>query len=271
MSAVALLSDVICQRARVSVLALSNDPDFSALLNCGLLRKVGVVDSFACMECEEPHAAEVLFEAGEYGYFCPELGFIHLSRQQIAGIESDLPPLIARLASAFGCTRRKATPVHGTTWRIGAVKTDHGDIAIYFHPRLRDEGDSLALADALSREVVSKWRLVVTAGGRLPVSGAVTLTLSELVELSPDAQRLIPVADPSVIVGVPVSTKTGAPNRFGDRLMALIRSRITSGASLPGRNAEAKAVLALLQREHPSSEVPSLPTVRAYVSKARSG
>lgn len=270
MSAVDLLGNVICHGGKVRVAALGQDRDVRALLSCGLLREAGVVSSVVCMDCENAHAAEVIFGEGAYGYFCPDIGFVTLERPDIAAVEPDLPALIEHLAEVLACARRKATPVLGYTWRIGAVKTDHGDITLYFHPRLRDAEDARSLADALSREIASAWRIVVTACGQLPVSGAATLALAELVTLSPTGKSLDPAVDLHTIVGVPASAKTGAPNRFREKCMTLIKSRLRTGQAMSGRNEEAKEVHALLKADL-GSDAPSLPTVKAYVTKARSG
>lgn len=270
MSAIDLLGDIICQGGKVDIAGLGQKQDVRTLFNCGLLREAGVVASIVCTDCEDPHASEVIFDESDYGHFCHHLGFVRLDRLNISAAEPDLTKLIEHLAETFSCTRRKVTPVHGKTWRIGSVKTDHGDITLYFHPRLGDEGDARALADALSREMASTWRIIVTACGRLPVSGALTVTLSELVELSPQMTSLIPAKDLHTIVGVPTTSKTGAPNRHGFKCMNLIRSRIVSGTALDGRNEEAKAVHALLKADF-GSDAPSLPTVKTYVTKARSG
>lgn len=270
MSAAELLGKVICHGGKVCVATLGHDRDVRTLLSYRLLREAGVVSSVVCMDCENAHAAEVIFDDCAYGYFCPDLGFVNLERQDIAAVEPDLPALIEQLAETFACVRRKTTPVYGNTWRIGAVKTDHGDITLYFHPRLRDAEDARELADALSREIASAWRIVVTACGRLPVSGAATLALVELVTLSPTGKSLDPAVDLHAIVGVPASAKTGAPNRFREKCMTLIKSRLRTGQAMSGRNEEAKAVHALLKVDL-GSDAPSLPTVKAYVTKARSG
>lgn len=270
MSAVDLLANVICHGGKVCAATLGQDRNIRALLASGLLREAGVVSSVVCMDCENAHAAAVIFDEGKYGYFCPDLGFVKLERPDIEAVEPDLPALIEQLAEAFACARRKTTPVHGDAWRIGAVRTDHGDITLYFHPRLRDAEDARELADALSREIASAWRIVVTACGQLPVSGAATLALDELVTLSPKGTSLDPAVDLHTIVGVPASPKTGAPNRFREMCLELIGSRIVSGTALIGRNEEAKAVLSLLKHDL-GPNAPSLPTVKAYVTEARSG
>lgn len=270
MSAVDVLARVISEGAKVSITSLRQPEYVRALLKFGLFRECGVMGAVVCTDCEEPHAAEVIFDAGEYGHFCPTLGFTHLARTDIAAVEVNLPSLIENLADAFACTRRKHTPVYGNTWRIGAVKTDYGDVMLYFHPRLNDGNDALDLADGLSREMGSKWRLVVTAEGRLPIGCVKTTTLGEIVIFSEDGEGFVPMVDPREIVGVPASPKTGAPNRFGERITALIRSRIATGTALSGRNAEAKAVLALIKQDF-GPDVPTLPTVKYYVTKARAG
>ena len=268
MSAVDLLSDVICHGGKVCAATLGSEKELAVLLSCGLLRKAGVVSSVICMECENAHASQVIFDEGAYGHFCPDSGFVTLERRDIAAVEPELPALIEHLAEAFACTRRKAAPVHGNTWRIGAMKTDHGDITLYFHPRLRDAEDARELSDALSREIASAWRIIVTACGQLPVSGAATLALVELVALSPTGKSLARAVDLQTIAGVPALSKSGAPNRFGEKCLTLIRSRIASGAALPGRNAEAKAVLSLLAQDL-GADAPSLVTVQRYVTEVR--
>ncbi|WP_417729551.1 hypothetical protein [Roseovarius sp.] len=270
MSAVDFLAGIIAAGAKVSVASLAHPELVRSLLKQGLLRDAGVMGSVVCVDCEEPHAAEVVFDTDEYGHICPTLGLISRARDDIAAVDVSLPSLITSLADAFDCTRRKATPIHGNTWRVGAVHTDHGDVMIYFHPRLSDEIDARNLTDALSREVTSKWRLIITAEGRLPISGAATATLCEIASSPEDGEGLVSIVDPREIVSVPAAPKTGAPNRFGETIMALIRSRIETGTALPGRNEEAKAVLALIERD-PGSDVPTLPTVKSYVTKARSG
>ena len=270
MSAVDFLAKVICHGGKACAATLGRDRDVRALMEYGLLREAGVVSSVVCTDCENAHAAEVIFQEDAYGHFCPDLGFVKLERADIVAVEPDLPALIRLLADAFACTRRKATPVYCNTWRIGAKESDHGYITLYFHPRLLDAEDARELADALSREVASAWQIVVTACGQLPVSGAATLELAELVTLSSSGKSLDPAVDLHAVVGVPASAKTGAPNRFREKCMTLINSRLRTGQAMSGRNEEAKAVHALLTADL-GSDAPSLPTVKAYLTKARSG
>jgi hypothetical protein len=104
----------------------------------------------------------------------------------------------------------------------------------------------------------------------LPVSNAATLDLAELVTFSPTGNSLDPAVDLHTIVGVPTWAKTGAPNRFREKCMTLIKSRIRTGQAMSGRNEEAKAILVLLQTDL-GADAPSLATVKNYVSEARTG
>lgn len=228
-----------------------------------------MISSIACAECNDPHTAQIVFEDGAYGYFCPDLGFASLAREQLSKVTPDIPCLVDQLADAFDCKRRKAKPVHGETWRIGAVSTDQGDIVLYFQPRLSDEDDSRQLAEALSREVHAPWRLVISAEGQLLILGATTVALSDVVEVSPLDGCLVPLIDPCTLVGVPKGKSSGAPNRYGELLTALIQSRSDSGQNLTGRNEEAKAVLAIFERTYPNQKPPSISRMQDYVTKVR--
>lgn len=93
MSGVDLLGKVICHGGKVCVAALGQDRDARALLASGLIRDAGVVSSVVCMDCENAHAAEVIFDEGEYGHYCPDLGFVKLERPDIVAVEPDLSAL----------------------------------------------------------------------------------------------------------------------------------------------------------------------------------
>lgn len=270
MSAVGLLCEVIAQGVKASSEPLRGNPEYSLLMELGYLRETGVVSSVVCLDCDQPHDAEVVFVDGRYGYFCPDLGFVPVSRPALQGVTADVPKLIKHLADAFDCKRWKRTPVLNRTWRIGAVDTDHGDVMLYFQPRLRSEEDTRALGAALSNEVRSTWRLIVTAVGTLPVHGAATVLLSDLVDFEVQSGRFVPVAAPCTLVGVPSKNSGGAPNRFGVVLTAIIEDRVKNGLAVTVRNAEAKAVLAQFQKENPDARPPSLSSVKDYVTKFRS-
>ena len=271
MNALSLLCELIAQGGKASATLYSDNPDFSALLRHGYLRESGLVASVVCNDCEEAHAAPVVFEGGRYGHYCSDLGFVPLEKASLSVVLPEMPRLIDRLADVWECKRRRTSPLIDRTWRIGAAASDTGDVMLYFHPRLRDEDDARALSDALAREVRSPWRLVITAEGRLPVAETQIVDLSELVELDPYSGQLVPVADPVALVGAPTAKKAGAPNRYGEMLSMLIRARITAGEALSGRNEEAKAVLALFSEQNPGATPPSLPTVKSYVTKERAG
>jgi hypothetical protein len=271
LSSLALLGEIIAQGTMASAATYRSASHYRLLTKHGYLGEAGIVSSVVCSECDNPHDAEIVYEGNQYGYFCPDLGFVSLQRQDIVRLEPSLHLLIERLADCFACKRRKATPLHGRTWRIGAMATDHGDVALYFHPLLRSEDDARNLAEALAREMSSPWRLIVTAEGGLPTEGALTISLGDLVELDPQDGRLILTMDLHAAFDIPKGRKGGRPNTFGPLLQDLIQARIANGQALPGRNEEAKAVLALFEKENPGNEQPSLSSAKTYVTKVRTG
>jgi len=135
-SGIDLLCEIIAQGEKPGAASFNNRPEYSLLLRGGYIRDGGVVQSVVCQDCDDPHDAEVLFEDGKYGYVCPAHGFVSLDRGSVSNIKPDVAKIVSGLADAFGCKRRKTSPVSGTTWRIGVVESLGGDIGLYLHPRL---------------------------------------------------------------------------------------------------------------------------------------
>lgn len=232
MTPLALLCEIIASGGKAAAAPYRGDQGFSALLCHGYLRHAGVLASVVCDDCDEPHAAPVLFEAGRYGYHCPEQGFVALDRADVLAVLPDLGHLTDRLSDAMACKRRKLTPVHGQTWRIGALETGSGEIALYFHPRLQSEYDARELEHALSREVRSPWRLIVTADGTLPVAWIAAVRLDELAILDAETGGLRITTQPGDLIGVPRKNKGGRPSEQGAALAEIISDRRKSGAAL---------------------------------------
>ena len=271
MSAVALLCEIIEQGGKASASTYGRHPDFAALLKHGFVRKVGVVQSVACLDCDNPHDAEIIYDAGGYGYFCPELGFVPLARALIEAVQPALPAIVAGLADAFDCKRRKSTPLLGVTWRIGTVASEGGEVSLYLHPSLQGEQYVADLMAALSREVRSPYRLILTADSTPPIPNAQTALLADVVDFAPDRMGFAVLADPRDIVEAPRKKLGGAPNRHQRTLAPLIQSRMQNGTALPGRNAEAQAIRDILRQQNPDGQIPSLPTIKRYLSEARDG
>ena len=271
MTAIALLCEIIAQGGKVPAALYRDDPAFAALLRHKYLREVGIVASLVCNECDFPHAAPVVFEDGHYGYYCPDLGFVPLERTNLQAVQPELSRLIERLAQTLECKRRKASALDVQTWRIGVVETSAGEIMLYFHPRMQSEEDARGLDQALTREIRSRWRLIVTASGTLPFTGAQTVRLDDLVELETETGVLHILAQPADLVGVPRKNSGGRPSEHGATLSAIISDRMLSGAALDGVNAEAKAILADFKSRNPGSSAPSTSTIKRHLTRSRGG
>ncbi|WP_319825813.1 hypothetical protein [Thalassovita sp.] len=267
MSAIAQLCEIIATGGKES----TTDPTLADLIKHGFLVEAGVVGAVVCDNCDTPHSAQVIYEGQHYGYFCPDLGFVALERQHIRAIVPDMPVLIDRLANAFQCKRRKASPLHGETWRIGAAETDAGEVMLYFHPRLHDEDDLRGCEDALSREVRSNWRLFLTGAGSLPVLGAKTVSLAEAIELENVTGTLRAIADPAKLVGMPTHNNLGRPNTYAADLSIVIAERSAQRRAQDGLNAEAKAIRSEFVDRFPRHSCPSLSTVKRYLTIFRDG
>jgi len=266
-----LLCEIIAQGANASAETFRPRTGYDALILSGFLQEAGVVQSISCDECDVAHDAEVIFEGGRYGFFCPKIGFVPVERSELFRVKPDLQYLIRNLADTFNCKRRKTTPVHGQTWRVGAIETIAGALVLFFHPSLQNEQDVQDLEAALRREIKSPFRLILTADGTASIPGAKTARLDAVVELHPVSGAMIAIADASTIVEAPLENSGGRPNRFGVRLEAIILTRLQDGRALAGRNKEASAILDVYREQFPNEQSPSLPTIKRYLTKVRGG
>lgn len=266
-----LLCEIIVQGGRASSEAYRNRSGYGPLLRGELLQEIGVVQSVVCADCDTPHDAEFVHYQGQYGYWCPELGFVQTDRAVIQAVSADLTNLVGKLADTFDCKRRKSTPVQGATWRVGAIETPAGDVTIYLHPRLMTGPDVHDAEAAIRSEIASSFTLVLTAAGSLQVLGTVTAYLGDVVELDTRSNTLVAISDVCTAVGAIPKRAGGAPSRFEAKAMVIISSRARSGESLDGRNEEASAVREAYKTAHPDEPAPKLPTVKQYVTAFRGG
>ena len=269
MDAASLLAEIIAQRGRVLTASYPLEPQFSALIERGFLGDAGIAQSVFCDDCDMPHDAEVVFEDGQYGIYCYDLGFIPKGRSEVAAVQPNLELLVKSLAVDLGCRRTKSTPVHGETWRVGEVPCSAGNVVVYLHPVLRDDGDLQALKDALGRESTgAQYGVVLTARGTLSAPPFQTALLKECITFDATKGRFVVDADLPAIAGVPVKRTGGRPSQYADLLSKIIAERRKTGEALPGVNEEARAIQALLKPSGPNSSPPSIPTIKRAISNS---
>jgi hypothetical protein len=244
---------------------------FDLLAESGLVRCRGVVQSISCESCDEPHDAEVIFESGSYGIYCPDAGFAGLTPLSVEAVQPDIGRLVSEIADTLDCKRRKSTPVQGDTWRIGAIETPTGDLVLYFHPCLQTEQDVREVEAALLHEVGAVFRLIVTAFGALKALNATSIQLADIVEFVHGAGSLAIVADPRTVAGAPQTPKNGRPSPYADKLSSLVLRRIEDGSSLPGLNEEARAIAVVYGVKHKPEQVPSISTIKRRLTDLRAG
>ena len=262
----ALFCMIASLRHKVASHSYIHLPAFAALGKAEFLADVGVVQSVHCDDCDMAHDAEVIFERGAYGYFCPDLGFMQLDRAEIAAVVPQYDPLVTALADALSCKRRRSAPISGECWRIGAMDTKGGDLTVYFQPTMQDAQDMRGFETALAGETRSQYRLILTCAGEIAVPGCKTVLLSEVAEITPGSDALRFLSNLPEIVNAPMSNKGGRPSEYQDKIQMILQDRQNNGESLGGRNAEARAVLAEYKTRFPNDPIPSLSTIKNYVS-----
>ena len=267
MNAARVLAEIVAQRGTVCAAAFGPNAELESLSDTGFIDQLGVVQTVLCNECEIPHDAELRFEAGQYGICCPDLGFIPKERSEVAAIKANVHHLVENLASELECKRSKSTPVHGDTWRIGVMPGTVADVAVYFHPVLRDGSDLMALKDALTRETRTQFGIVITAAGSLSSPPFQSVLLEDCVAFDSELERFTVELDLPLFAGVPVKKKGGRPSPYAHNLTKIILARRNSGQMLPGINAEARAILSDYQTIHENGPVPSLSAIKQAMKK----
>lgn len=267
MDAVQLFADLIAQRGNTCTGQYAGHPAFRQLADAGLIQKMGVVQSICCDDCDQPHDAAVVYEDGHYGYFCPDLGFVVKDRSELVAITPNVSVFVENLANNLNCKRRKSTPISVNTWRIGAIETHAGDVAVYFHPVLQDANDLNALKTALAGEVSARFGIIITAIGSLTAAPFVTVSVLDSVCFDQSKCQFCIEADIEAIVGVPKVNKGGRPNVHKANIEKIMITRRREGRSLEGLNAEAQAIKAEYSSLFPNESTPSISTIKTYLSK----
>ena len=271
MEAVNLFASLIAQRSSIFAKEYSNCPACDHFIKAGMIEEIGVVSSLVCDDCDQPHDATIIYEAGLYGYHCPDLGFVPKARLDLISIRPNLGEFTAQLADQLNCKRRKSTPLEGDTWRIGALDSPSGDIALYFQPTMLDAEDVRDFEGAMIGEMKSAFGIILTAAGALSVLPYINVHLEDVLRFDPKSGTLALDANLQALAGVPESRTGGRPSEYKEALTKIIENRVENGMALKGRNEEAKAVLADYMANFPNETSPALSSVNRYVSKARSG
>lgn len=271
MNAVELFATLLAQRGRVRSVEYSSFPAYDDLIKSGLIEETGVVSSMICDECDHPHDAKIVYEGSQYGYYCPEHGFVSKPRSELVAVQPNLGAFVSQIADVLGCKRRKLSALDKDTWRIGAIDSAAGDIVLYLHPTLQDAQDIGEVQAALASEVKSPFGVILTSQGTLTARPFATAQLGDVLSFDSNAGKFALVADICTIAGVAERRTGGRPNDYRKPLSDLIALRASQGRTLQGRNAEAKAIRAEFEAQFPDKKCPSLATVKRYLSEVGSG
>lgn len=267
MSAARALGEIFAQRGPVCAGAFGLKAELDDLIAAGFVDRLGVAKSVLCNDCENPHDADLHFEGGQYGIHCPELGFVPKKQSEVAAINANVPHLVENLATELECKRKKSTPVHGETWRVGVMPGTVADVIVYFHPVLRDASDLRAFNDALARETRAQFGIVITAAGTLTSPPFQSVLLKNCVAFDAELGRFLVELDLPQLAGVPVKNKGGRPSPYAQNLTRIILARRNAGETLSGINAEARAIQSDYRTQHSDGPVPSISAIKQAMKK----
>lgn len=271
MRAIELLSDIVAYNGPWRVEALQDQHGYEVLAQSSLIKSNGLVSSVLCEACDDPHDAAVAWSDPHYGYFCDEAGFVTLDRSSFESVSADIQAIVASIAACLECKNRKTKPIHGKTFRIGVLEFATGDLAIYFHPRILNDGDLSELNTAMSKEVRTSYVIVLTAAGHLVWGNAKTARLSDVFEISEKDCGFKAIADIRTLAGIPEKRSAGRPTIYHDKLFGILEERTANGSTLPGVNEEKRALRDAYASQYPGAPLPSDSTLKRSIREFRSG
>ncbi|SLN41782.1 hypothetical protein ROJ8625_02011 [Roseivivax jejudonensis] len=271
MSPVVLLCGIIAQSGKVSATTYRDLDAYGQLVTTGLVRRQGLVQSVLCDACDMGHDAAIVFDDGRYGHVCPEIGFVPVERSELIAVAPDFEALATQIAAALGCKAHGARRLADQTWHIGTVRTATADIAVFFHARLQTTQDLQSLETVLRDQVRTRFGLVLTARGTLPVPGLSSAPLDQVLGFDPAHGGLVAEADLSVLVGAPVTLKGGRPATHADRIKAIIAERSSNGRTATGKNAEIRAIQSEYAAQFPGGPTPSRSAIMYHLPKLPGG
>ncbi len=266
-----LFASLLAQRGRVRSVEYSSFPAYRDLIKAGLVEETGVVSSVICDECNQPHDSEIVYEGSQYGFYCPDFGFVSKARSELIATQPNLSEFVAKIADHLNCRRRKSTPLEGQTWRVGALDTHQGAVVVYVTPKMQEAQDVNGFQSATSSELKSPFGIVLTSIGTLSVAPYNTVQIRDIIDLEPETGKLIVVADLQAIAGVPKERNGGRRNEYSKPLSELSAIRVKEKRTLKGRNEEAKALRAEYKVQFPNQKIPSQSVVNKFVTKFRGG
>lgn len=262
-----LLADIISQNAPVAAAPLQSLVAYQKLIDDGYIEETGVVQSILCDDCNQPHDAALVFETDQYGIHCHELGFIVKERRELVAVKPNLKRLVESLADSMGCKRKKSTPIHNETWRIGVVSGPSADVAMYFQPTMRDFADLRSLETALAREARLHFGVVLTAEGEMTRPPFKTLCIEDCLMFNEETGVFAFDVDLLTVVGAPETRKGGRPSPYRITLAKIIADRRNSGAAISGTNAEARAIQDIFNSSNQNDLRPSLSTIKRVIAE----
>lgn len=273
MTAVATLSRLLLRhRCSMPRVELGSGGDIALLIRLGLAAVEQSGSTVLCNACDFDHAAAVVMHpvSGQIGWSCPEVGFVPAEEANLELVRAKPDQLVALLADALGCRRRRGSPlIENTLWRVGAFDFEEQDITVYLALDLSDAAKADEVASALLLEAGLRRGLILTPGlsgnPGFSISRCAIAALADLVDL--DANGLIAEhRHAAALAGVQERQMGGRPPHPRKAAAeALIRERQTSGEASETIRAEAKAVAKIM-----GEGAPGPTTLSALIREVRS-
>lgn len=246
------------------------------LAGWGFLVEDGVVDAVICDACDTPHRARTTREGDDWGWACPEEGFVPCPLDDLRRWQVTRQTFARKIAAPLTLPRSFDASDEATgLLRLGrmAVGDLRAELFLTFAPMNAKLLAAITAAIAKLHapdHVIVLQALSEPEGGIALLPSCSALPLAEVLMIAPNGGIAI---DRDLlercIADLLASRKVAAPGRpSGIQATHAVLSHLTARGLQPsGRNATARAVLAHWMDVFPGAPEPAESTVKGHLSK----
>ena len=123
------------------------------LIQLGLLRPAGTIDSIICTKCHDLHDAGVKAIGEEIGWFCPSDGFVQAKPYEVARYEICRQAIATTIQSGLQTSQCRPWPKEEPMlWTLGACELAGQVVATYFAPHLSNTEDLIQSQEYINQQ-----------------------------------------------------------------------------------------------------------------------
>jgi len=138
-------------------------PEMEALLDLGVLARVGTASSVACTACQLDHDCEIeTDDVSGFRHYCPEAGWVSVAADDLVTLNFDPAAVIGMLV---GKDARRVELIQDRVWMLGDIIAAGERCTLVYARRLQSVANIEQLANVLQKQMPATEGIVATSSG----------------------------------------------------------------------------------------------------------